>query len=246
MNVLLVAPDVGLQGAVGEVRAVSLALHPVVLNGQVTRKDLLDAMGGHCWDVIWFATHGDEHGIVLSDGPVPVADLTSIARNSSASLVVLNSCSSRLVGLEIHYELGVDVVTTQTDADDLSAYQAGTFLARNLAQGMSVADAFERSRPGQQALYYLFSAHDGSEDREAQTIKLMHDGFKRQEDLILTVQNSILEQFTALERRVLIVESATNVLERRATPVVDRIMILLMTGIMLSMFIYNVASRVAP
>lgn len=105
MNVLLVAPDVGLQGAANEVRAVSLALHPVVLNGPVTRKDLLDTMAGHIWDVIWFATHGDPTGIRLSDGTVPISDLTSIARNSNARLIVLNSCSSRLVGLEIRMSL---------------------------------------------------------------------------------------------------------------------------------------------
>lgn len=246
MNVLLIAPDVGLQGAVNEVRAVSLALHPVVLNGQVTRKDVLDAMTGHVWDVIWFATHGDPHGIKLTDGAVPISDLTSIARNSGAKLIVLNSCSSRLVGLEIHYELGVDVVTTEAAADDISAYQAGTFLARNLAAGMATQEAFERSRPGQHALYYLFSSRDCSEDAEARTIKLMNDGFRRQEALIQTVQQNILDEFAALERRVLVVENTTTVLERRATPVVDRIMILLMTGIMLAMFFYNVTGGFAP
>lgn len=239
MNVLLVAPESDLQGAINETRSVSLALHPVVLSGRVTRKDVLDAMSGHVWDVIWFATHGTPTGIVLSDGAVPIADLTSIVRNSGAKLIVLNTCSSRYVGLEIHYELGVDVVTTETDADDLSAYQAGTFLARNLASGMATSDAFERSRPGQHALYYLFTAHDG-EDAEARTIKLMHDGFARQETLIRQVEASIIEQFVALERRVLQVESAAAVLERRSTPVVDRVMILLMTGIMVAMFLYNI------
>lgn len=245
MNVLLVAPESGLQGAINETRSVSLALHPVVLSGQVTRKDVLDAMAGHVWDVIWFATHGTPAGIALSDGAVPISDLTSIARNSGARLIVLNTCSSRYVGLEIHYELGIDVVTTETDANDLSAYQAGTFLARNLAAGMATQEAFERSRPGQQALYYLFTAHDGSEDAEARTIKLMHDGFAKQERIIRQVEQSIIEQFTALERRVLKVESTASVLERRATPVVDRIMILLMTGIMVAMFLYNILGAAA-
>lgn len=246
MNVLLVSPDVGLQGAANEVRAVSLALHPVILNGNVTRRDLLDALAGHVWDVIWFATHGDPNGIMLSDGPVPISDLTAIARNSNARLVVLNSCSSRYVGLEIHYELGVDVVTTEAAADDVTAYQAGTFLARNLAAGMTVQDAFERSRPGQQALYYLFSSHDGAEDAEARTIKLMHDGFNRQEQLIRQVEASILEQFTGLERRVLSVETTTAMLERRNTPTLDRIMIMMMTIAVLVMFGFNIYWTVTP
>ncbi len=246
MNVLLIAPDSGLAGAINEVRAVSLALHPVVLNGQVTRKDVLDALSGHVWDVVWFACHGDQHGIMLSDAALPISDLTSITRNSEAKLIVLNSCSSRLVGLEIHYELGIDVVCTEADANDLTAYQAGTFLARNLAAGMSVEDAFERSRPGQQALYYLFSAHDGAEDAEARTIKLMHDGFNRQETLIRQVEASILEQFAGLERRVLQVETATSVLERRSTSTLDRIMIMMMTIAVLVMFGFNIYWTVMP
>lgn len=246
LNVLLIAPESGLSGAVNEVRAVSLALHPVVLNGHVTRKDVLDALSGHVWDIVWFACHGDQHGIMLSDAALPISDLTSITRNSGAKLIVLNSCSSRLVGLEIHYELGIDVVCTEADANDLTAYQAGTFLARNLASGMSVEDAFERSRPGQQTLYYLFSAHDGTEDAEARTISLMHDGFKRQETLIRQVEASILEQFGGLERRVLKVETATNVLERRNTPAIDRIMIMLMTITVLVMFGFNIYWTVMP
>lgn len=246
MNVLLIAPDSGLAGAVNEVRAVSLALHPVVLNGQVTRKDVLDALDGHVWDVVWFACHGDQHGIMLSDAALPIADLTAITRNSDAKLIVLNSCSSRLIGLEMHYELGVDVVCTEAPADDLTAYQTGTFLARNLAAGMNVRDAFERSRPGQQALYYLFSAHDGAEDAEARTIKLMHEGFARQEKLIRQVETSILDQFSALERRVLTVETTTKMLERRSTSAVDRIMIMMMTIAVLVMFGFNVYWTVMP
>lgn len=80
---------------------------------------------------------------------------------------------------------------------------------------MTTQEAFERSRPGQHALYYLFSSHDSSEDGEAQTIKLMHDGFRRQEVLIQEVQKSILDEFTALERRVLIVENTTAILKAR-------------------------------
>jgi len=240
MNVLLVAPDCGLAGAVAEVRAVSSALHPVVLNGNVTRKDLLDAMAGHVWDIIWFATHGTPEGIMLTDGYVPISDLTAIARNSGARLIVLNSCSSRYIGLELHYELGVDVVTTEADANDLTAYQTGTFMARNLAAGMSVAEAFERSRPGQHAQYYLFTAHDDREDAEARTIKMMNDGFSRLERLIRQVETAMADQFASMDRRVLAVETSTAVLERRSTPVVDRVMILLMTGIMVAMFLHNV------
>lgn len=174
MNVLLIAPDVGLASVINEVRAVSMALRAVALTGTVTRKDVLDTLPGHTWDIIWFATHGNEAGIMLSDGPVEIADLTAIVRNTHAYLVVLNTCSSRYVGLEMHYELGVDVVCTQADAGDLSAYQTGVLLARNLADNMSVADAFEQSRPGQKSLYFLFSRNG---DSDSQTLHRLNAGF---------------------------------------------------------------------
>lgn len=176
MNVLLIAPDLGLPAALDEVRAVSAALRPVVLTGKVTRKDLLDALRGHTWDTLWFATHGDEHGIMLSDGAVSVSDLTAVVRSSGASLVVLNSCSSRLIGLELYFELGCSVITTQTSVDDLSAYQTGTLLARYLGMGMSAVDAFAESKPGQGANYLLFAkAAPSDESDEVRTIQMLNE-----------------------------------------------------------------------
>lgn len=243
MNVLLVAPDCGLQGALNEVRAVALALHPVPLNGTVTRKDLLDALGGHVWDIIWFATHGDQNGIMLSDGAVSIADLTAIARNSGAYLVVLNSCSSRYVGMEIYYELGVDVITTEAAADDMSAYQTGAFLARNLASGLSVVDAYERSKPGQNALYHLFSAHDKGEQDHLRVIKMLNEiknqitmevnaGFSEVKKQIGDMQS----EHVALNERMVKQETATEMLKNRNTPLIHWVMILLMTAVLMAMF----------
>lgn len=175
MNVLLIAPTTNLPAVEAEVRAVSLALHAAALTGVVNRKDLLDALAGPVWDVVWFACHGDSEGIYLSDGKVPISDLTAIVRNSGAYLVVLNSCSSRHVGLEMHYELAVAVICTETDANDITAYQTGTLLARNLAQGLGIRDAFERSRPGQGHLYHLFIGNERKDDDELRTIRFLNE-----------------------------------------------------------------------
>lgn len=236
MNVLLVAPDVGLQGAMNEVRAVALALHPVPLNGHVTRKDLLDALAGHVWDVIWFATHGDQNGIMLSDGPVSIADLTAIARNSGAHLVVLNSCSSRYVGMEIHYELGVDVITTEAAADDMSAYQTGAFLARNLASGLSVVDAYERSKPGQNALYHLFSAHEKGERDQLVMINLLNDGLKRIMQQVNAGFEKQAAEITAIKTWMVAQETKMEMLINRKTPLLHWVMILMMTITLMAMF----------
>lgn len=175
MNVLLIAPDFGLTHVQNEVRAVSAALRPAVLTGVVNRQDLIEALRDRSWDVIWFATHGDEKGLRLSDGPISIADLTAVVRTSGASLVVLNSCSSRLIGLELHYELHTAVICTVTEVDDASAYQTGALLAQHLAAGKSIAEAFAASRPGQAKNYYLFDTPQNDETTEVRTILMLNE-----------------------------------------------------------------------
>lgn len=181
-STLLIAPDLGLEKVADEVRAVSLSLGATPLTGKVTRSDIVNSIGARQWDIVWLATHGNETGVMLSDGSLTISDLTAIIRNTSASLVVLNTCSSRHIGLELHEELGVDVICTQADANDVTAYQAGTFLAKNLAKGLSNRQAFERSRPGQNVLYYLFDGgHQGKtdEDTDGDIIRIMRDEFSK-------------------------------------------------------------------
>lgn len=204
MNVLLIAPDLGLAGAANEVRAVSMALNATVYNGTVNRKDVLDALQAREWDAIWLATHGNESGVMLSDGPLPTGDLTAIVRNTAAHLLVLNSCSSWAVARNIHYDLDrrIDIVCTQAAADDLSAYQTGTFLARNLSQGMSTFDAYERSKPGGNTLYFIFRRDDNrGDDNEAALLALLRTEFEKMYRAIDANKRDIVKQVNTLEKR---------------------------------------------
>ncbi len=172
MNVLLIAPNVPTQPALAmaetEVRAIAAQLRPLPLRGQVTRAAVLDAIVSQAWDVIWFVTHGDETGVLLSNEAIATADLTAQVRNSGAKLVVLNTCSSEAVGREIFHEAGCAVITTLTAIDDAMAYQTGALLARNLALGMTIPEAFEQSRPGGNLKYRLFG---GAQQLEKKTAK---------------------------------------------------------------------------
>jgi len=221
MNVLLIAPDVGLESAKQEVRAVSLALNATLLNGTVTRRDVLDTLHAKHWDVIWFATHGDEHGIQLSDAPLPTGDLAAIVRNSRATLLVLNSCSSRNVARDIHYDLdrGINIICTQAAADDITAYQTGALLARNLAQGLSVRDAYERSRPGNDSLYFLFSADgqrgDNNDEFDA-LLQIMRNEFSKLWRAIEDSERRVTQRIQEVERKVeQKIESAVQNLETK-------------------------------
>lgn len=202
MNVLLIAPESGLPAVADEVRAVSLALRPVILNGTVSRRDVLHALQGHDWDLIWFATHGDQVGIELSDGHITVSDLTAVVRASGAWLVVLNTCSSRLVGLELHYELGVSVITTVAAIDDQTAYQTGALLAEALAECGETVRAFEASKPGQGANYLLFHDSNRSEATETRTILLLNEWGSRLGSKIDALERRMDKEITSLRKDV--------------------------------------------
>lgn len=182
-NVLLIAPNVGLEKATEEARAVASSLGAFQLVGKVDRDDVLSAIeqNRRQWDIIWFATHGTEKGVELSDGTLPTDELVALVRNTQAELVVINTCSSRYIGLELHDELGVSVICTQTDAGDLKAYQTGRLLASNLAHGMPVRQAFDRSKPGNNLLYYLFEgtkrANEAEGDRDSEILNLVRSEF---------------------------------------------------------------------
>lgn len=203
MNVLVIAPDFGLPAAADEVRAISLALHPVILSGSVVRRDVLDALRSHDWDIIWFVSHGDDNGVQLSDGHLSVGDLTALVRSSGAWLVVLNTCSSRLVGLELHYELGISVITTVGDVDDLAAYQAGALLAQALAETHDVVAAYEASRPGVAAqTYLLFRAVQRDDAEEARTILMLNEWGARLSSKIDGLERRLDHELGALRNEI--------------------------------------------
>lgn len=205
MNVLLIAPDVGLPAAANEVRAVSFALSATLLNGHVTRKDVIDTLSAKPWDIIWFATHGDENGVMLSDGQLPTEDLTAIVRNTRAHLLVLNSCSSWSVARNIHYDLErrIEIVCTQGPEKDLTAFQTGTLFARNLAKNMTAKEAYEQSKPGGNTLYFFFGKEDHSptDDQEAALLALIRQEFGKIYRAIEEVERKIVRRVDTLEQR---------------------------------------------
>lgn len=203
MNVLVIAPDFGLSAAADEVRAISLALHPVILNGNVARRDVLDALRSHDWDVIWFVSHGDDNGVQLSDGHLSVGNLTALVRSSGAWLVVLNTCSSRLVGLELHYELGISVITTIGDVDDLAAYQAGALLAHALAETHDVVAAYEATWTGVEAqTYLLFRAVQRDDAEAARTILMLNEWGARLSSKIDGLERRLDHELGALRNEI--------------------------------------------
>ena len=209
---LLIAPDSGLENVSSEIRSISASLQATVLSDVVSRKDIIDAIGDKKWDIVWFATHGTAAGIELSDGILDIPSLTSIVRNTDASLLVLNTCSGKAIGLELNHELGIDVICVEGEVGDYEAYQFGRFLAQNIKSGLSFRLAFDRARPGQDSKYHYLTqeraskpSYDARIDDE-RTIKLMNEVIdrldKKIEQRISRVEQSLRAEIERLGESV--------------------------------------------
>ncbi len=167
LRTLLIAPDVGLEGAGVEVQRAANALHPDILVGNVCVPDVMDALSANTYDVVWFATHGGPDGIQLTDGILPTETLTQLLRQACPGLVVLNTCTSVQIANQLHDELNCAVVATVLDVPDRDAYVTGTLLANALARGLSVQDAYNAAKPGRNRTYVLLngSVRMGGDDK---------------------------------------------------------------------------------
>jgi hypothetical protein len=100
VRVLLVAPDQPDILSVPEIREISSKgnLQTTILNGPVTCQDVFRYCKDR-YDILHFVTHGDEDGLVLSDGILLAQDVAQAARVARASIVFMNACdSSELAG----------------------------------------------------------------------------------------------------------------------------------------------------
>jgi hypothetical protein len=135
------------------VQKVVNTLKAKVLQGQrATLSGLVDILSEPT-DVVWFATHGNEDGILMLDGILNASELTTLVRFAGASLVVLNTCSSEKVARTIYNELQVQFICTIRKVPDRSAFVLGSILARKIAEGHSYREAYELAKPGQNSTY---------------------------------------------------------------------------------------------
>jgi hypothetical protein len=157
LSVLLIAPDTDLPNADAEQQRIINALHPQVLLDDVTTGGVLDAIQGGAFDVVWFLGHSGPAGLQLSDGVLSPSHLAQILRQSPPQLVVLNSCSSLHIAMQVHDDLQCQVICTVLDIPDLDAYITGASLANALAAGNEIPDAYNVSRPSCVRQYVLLN-----------------------------------------------------------------------------------------
>jgi len=144
VRTLLVAPSSDLPLVQAELDIVASLLSAQTLTGDVTVARLLQRLTARSrFDVLWFATHGDEKGIHLTDGLLETSTLTQLVKASKANLLVLNTCASEDVGQQIYRSIGINVICSIKDIPDRRAFTSGTLFAMYLAQTGSIRQSFE-------------------------------------------------------------------------------------------------------
>lgn len=169
MRVLLIAPRIDdLPSVDDEVGAiVNSGLKPKLLNGNVTRQRVVEAVSTADYDLLWLATHGTDEGVHLSDGVLDRTSLVSHVKSNGIRYVVLNTCDSFRVGNVIAQGAGADVIATIGEIGDNRAYETGALLAARLADGDDFRQAYESSKPGQNESYTYFSGIFDAPGRKA-------------------------------------------------------------------------------
>ena len=147
MKVLLVAPtQLDLKTQPDEVQRLVNVLNAKLVIGNVSCADVTDAINAHKPDVLWFASHGDWNGIMLTGCVLDAEMLSAAIRGTNTSLVVLNSCDSRAVAERIYASTGAHVVATVGKVDDRHAFVTAQRFAVLLNTGLSPFDAFQRAK----------------------------------------------------------------------------------------------------
>lgn len=153
---LVVAPNTDLPHSDAEVMEVANALHAEVLIGDTVTAPALQKALRTPRKGVWFITHGDMAGIMLSDGLLPTSLLLPMLEAANPEIVYLNTCKSVHVGLALQNRLHCAFIANLQEVPDQEAFVSGTAIAHYISQGRSYRAAYNAARPGSNTnLIYL-------------------------------------------------------------------------------------------
>jgi hypothetical protein len=184
MTVIIVAPSIpDLPLVAEEAAALANALpdRQILTGEEATARGIINAIadiarGNGRVTGLWFASHGNEEGVMLTRGMLDAISLASLLSTAGASWLVLNTCGSRGLVNAIQLRAGVDVVATETDEiKDASAWEFGRLLAIQYARSGNLKQSVAQVAPGSDRHRYY--EHNGRErmPEHVQTEKLSTD-----------------------------------------------------------------------
>lgn len=145
MKTILIAPtQTDLAMAPAEIQDVANLLGADLILGVVDLarvfRELSKDNGGY--ELIWFASHGDDFGIHLSDNVIDGDTLAAALRGTRARLIMLNTCSSERAAEQIYSATSVPVICNVGPVADAAAYATARRFAYEIAGGLDVVRAF--------------------------------------------------------------------------------------------------------
>ncbi len=153
MKILLFAPRTNLLYADAEVQAILRSGNDVTpVLGSVNRQQFLDEVLRSDADVLWICSHGNEDGILLSDGILSSPRLTQAARGRYGT-IVLNTCSSFKTAQMLQNDTEAEIIATIIETPDEEAFYTGALFAHYLAINGDTALAYDLARPGGNRTY---------------------------------------------------------------------------------------------
>lgn len=204
-KVAIIAPKTDLIYVPEEVLQVVTALAvPTenVLREHVSQLDVMTILRRQRWSVIWWLSHADETGILLSDGVLTNEILVPMLRYPGADRHVINTCKSITLANLIHEETRATVIATRINVPDQQAFVTSTTMAFHLRGGKNFREAYELAKPpGNREYHYIGS--NGTEDHDRlDAIAIMLENHGRTIDEL---------RITAQENRAAIIDLRTNV-----------------------------------
>lgn len=143
---LFIAPATDLYYAPKEAEAVVNLLHANLLNGRVEIGDLIERVRQVQPALLIISTHGNQDGILLSDGVIGADLLKPILSTTPVECVYLNTCESLATAMKIHNELPTAFVSTIAPLPDKTAYVTMEAFAYHLNEGRNYIEAWLRSK----------------------------------------------------------------------------------------------------
>lgn len=207
LSILMVAPEhPDLPNVAAEVAAVAAHHETVVLTGVVRDADVARAIEEGPYDVIWFASHGLESGIQLSDGLLSIDGCGQYVRASEAGLCVLNTCESELVALSIVATTDANTICTIADVYDRDASRLGILLARELGRTDDYHDAYQQVRPANGNYRYYQAGHSGIRkwEREDDQLRMLTESIYELRADVRVIRTWLLVIMMALALVVLV------------------------------------------
>ena len=170
-KILIIAPDLAannLPKTNVELAAIK-RFHPEskTLSGTVRDQDIAREIVDDDYEIIWFISHGNADGIMLSDGYLlPTAAVVQYVRADSTALCVLNTCDSEDIAFAITSGAGADVICTISAIDNGDAVRLGELLAAELAYTETYREAYELVSPEGSKYRYYQAGMDRSHFRD--------------------------------------------------------------------------------